>query len=38
MTPEFWARIHAGDAQAAQAGVQGGLQQLRYMNSRRWAG
>ena len=35
MTPEFWARIQSGDMQAADAGAAGGMQRMRYANSRR---
>ena len=37
LTPEFWAQIQAGDAQAAQAGAMGGQARVAFANSRRLA-
>lgn len=37
MTPEFWARIQAGDAMAAQAGARGGVGLMGRKMSRRLA-
>lgn len=37
MTPEFWARIEAGDMQAAQGGAQLAGQQMQFQRSRRLA-
>lgn len=38
MTPEFWQQIRAGDTLAAKAGAAGGVQKMRHINSRKWAG
>ena len=35
MTPEFWARIQAGDFAAANAGASGGVAKMQYANTRR---